>query len=91
MTKPRKKTKNNQVGLRLKFFRERNGLTQAELAEESSLDVTTIARIENGTRNPDKETLYLIAYGLALSVKDTAYLFGINIYEIEFKKLRQER
>lgn len=91
MEKKRSKKAKSITGQKVKFFRERNGLSQAELASEADLDVTTIARIESGTRNPDKETLYLIASALKLNAKETAYLFDINIYAIEFKKQQLEK
>jgi transcriptional regulator with XRE-family HTH domain len=51
ITRKRKRTKND-IGKKIKFYRERNCQTQEELAIESKLDPSTIARIENGTRNP---------------------------------------
>jgi transcriptional regulator with XRE-family HTH domain len=85
----KKKTTKNDIGKKIKFYRERICQTQEELATESKLDPSTIARIENGTRNPDKETLYMIADALSLTPKETAHLFGINIYAIEYKKAKQ--
>lgn len=85
------KTNKPTLGSKLRFFRERNELTQLELAEESGLDLSTVTRIENDTQNPDKETLYILANALFLNAKETAYLFGINIYAIEIQKLKAEK
>jgi len=79
------------TGQKIKFFRERNELTQLQLAQESGIDLSTIARIENDTQNPDKETISLIATALFLNAKETAYLFDVNIYAIDHRKNKVDK
>ena len=53
----------------LKKIRERQNLTQEELAEKSGISVRTIQRIEAGT-NPKGYTLKTLASSLDVSEKD---------------------
>lgn len=52
MTKSRSKP-----GAIVRAVRERWGLTQAALAKELGVDVTTVSRWERGVRKPNKHTL----------------------------------
>lgn len=71
----------NILSKRLKEERLAKGYTQQQLAdlmnEENELDKKisriSITRYENGTRTPDSNTLYLLAYILGV---DSAYLLG---------------
>lgn len=45
----------------LKDFREREGLSQADLAKLIGVSRETVTRWENGTRNPDEDKLPTIA------------------------------
>lgn len=58
---------------RLKKARENTGFTQSEVEKETGIYQTAISRYENGTREPDIETLGVLAdfYGVSLD-----WLFG---------------
>lgn len=58
---------------RLKELRQNKGLTQAELGKKLGLHNSTISMYERGEREPDFETLGLIADFFNV---DTAYLLG---------------
>lgn len=57
------------VGERLRWLRERHGLTQQELAEKSGINRVTISKIESGHVEPRAKTLtrLLEAIGVELS------------------------
>jgi len=76
----------NILGTRMKYLRERNRLSQKEMAEKLGVSNVQLSRYETGARKPDPETLARIAgffkvsadflLGLASSVHDpkTVYL-----------------
>ncbi len=49
--------------------RERNHLTQKELAEITGITQADISRIENGNANPSLRTLKKIAKGVGMEIK----------------------
>lgn len=51
-------------GLHLRKLRERIGVSQQDLADDSDIDKKTIQRIENGRMNPSLDVLASLAYGL---------------------------
>jgi transcriptional regulator with XRE-family HTH domain len=53
-----------QLGTNLRKIREKNGLTQAQVAEKANIHVNFYARIERGEENPSYETLEKIAKAL---------------------------
>ena len=55
------------IGRRIKAARERNGLTQEELAEEVDLSPMHVSVIERGVKLPKLETLINIANALDVS------------------------
>ena len=59
-------------GKKLREARERQGMTQADLAEKSGLSTDTIGRVEGG-HNPTGTTLETLADALGVSM---ATLFG---------------
>jgi len=65
---PRKKKNHNGLGLRvgqnIKTARNRNGITQAQLAEIIGVEVETISRIETGAQLPSLDRLQEIATAL---------------------------
>ncbi|MBN1619002.1 helix-turn-helix transcriptional regulator [Candidatus Dojkabacteria bacterium] len=77
MTKDVKKI---SVGEQIKFYRERKNITQTDLESATNLGRGTIAKIENGIRNPKKETLTSISVALDLTLKEMANLLGVNLY-----------
>jgi DNA-binding XRE family transcriptional regulator len=54
----------------VKAHRERNKLTQAELAARLDVDARTVQRMESGTYNPSLTTLVQLAELFSISVKD---------------------
>lgn len=58
------------MGSRILHLREKAGLSLSELEAESGVPKATISKIENGHRNPRIETLYRIAKGLGVELKD---------------------
>lgn len=57
--------------VRLRYMREKKGLTQYRLSEVSGIPQQTISAIENGTRkNPGIETLLPIAKALHCTIDD---------------------
>lgn len=52
------------IAMQIIELRERNGLTQAELAERSGIDQGDISRIERGSTSPTARTLQRIAEAL---------------------------
>jgi len=57
-------------GLVLRRFRERVGLSQEKLAEESGLDRTFISMMERGLRQPTLTTLLSLSAALEISAVD---------------------
>uniref|UniRef100_UPI00321663EE helix-turn-helix domain-containing protein n=1 Tax=uncultured Draconibacterium sp. TaxID=1573823 RepID=UPI00321663EE len=67
---PRKKTQGNTLmntQIKIKELRERKGLSQEELCENSGVSLRTIQRIENGESVPRGSTLKNIATSLNVS------------------------
>lgn len=62
-----------KLGERLRRARERQGLTQAKVAEALGVERSTYTRWESGLREPDIDTIHRVADILAVSV---AYLLG---------------
>ncbi|MBC9788585.1 helix-turn-helix domain-containing protein [Carnobacterium maltaromaticum] len=60
-------------GMRLKQLRTENKMTQTELGEKLNVTKASISGYENGTRNPDQESLVKIAEIFNVS---TDYLLG---------------
>jgi len=58
------------VGKRVRFFREQDGLTQAELAEKTGLSDNFIGLIERGIKHPTLETLNKIASALEVNLSE---------------------
>lgn len=64
----------------LKSFREKNNLTQKELADKLNVNRVSYARWENGSREPNMETIKKIATTLKISVNDLLYEASWNDY-----------
>ena len=54
----------------LEHFRAERGWSKADLAKRANLDPSSITRFEQGSRNPDREMVMLIAGALALPLAD---------------------
>ncbi len=51
----------DQVAPRLRHLRQRRGLTLAQVAEQTQISVSTLSRLESGTRKPTLELLLPLA------------------------------
>lgn len=61
----------NDLGTRLRVFREAKGLTKYRLAKITGVSQTCIYRIEKGEiKNPRRDTLQKLAYGLGIGVAE---------------------
>ncbi len=70
MARRRKKTIEQLVGERLRAERDRQGLSQAELARRAGVSQSNIARLEDGSRSCTVSTLAKLAGGLKLGLGD---------------------
>lgn len=60
----------SKVGSRIKDIRERNGISQKDLAYTADLDRSYIASVENGQRNISIVNLEKIAIALKVSLSE---------------------
>jgi transcriptional regulator with XRE-family HTH domain len=67
-----------QVGYLIRHYRERAGLTQAQVADRTNRSVEMIGRIERGGVSPSFETLEQLARVLDTPVRE---FFGVGAYE----------
>lgn len=58
------------VGSRIKLYRNKRGLTQKDLGEKLGVKHNTISSYENGTNEPEHNTLFKIASILEVSIND---------------------
>lgn len=63
-------TVSRKIGGNLRKLREKNCITQEQLALDAGLNRAYIGYIERGERNPSTETLVKIAKALKISPKD---------------------
>ena len=59
-----------RFGIRLKYLRKKQNLTQELLAEKTGLSVDFIGMIERGERAPSFETLEVLAKILKVKIAD---------------------
>lgn len=59
-----------RFGKRLRDLRKEARLTQQELADESGLHITFIARLETGNRNPTLKSCAALARALGVSLSE---------------------
>lgn len=69
-------------GISQQEIRKAKGLTQAQLAEMVDLEITSISRIENGTRFPQKENIEIFVEALDCNIKD--------LFDFDYIKTRDE-
>jgi len=67
-----------QVGIRIKDYRLRAGLTQEALAHNADMHVSFISEIERGLKKPSIESLEKLLCALNVSFKDF-FDFEINV------------
>jgi transcriptional regulator with XRE-family HTH domain len=82
---------NIDLGVRLKFVREQNGLSQRELAKRAGVPHSSISMIEQGQSSPSINSLAKILSGLPMSLaqffaSDLVLLAQHVFYEAELKK-----
>ena len=65
-----------ELGARLKFIREHNGLSQRELAKRAGVPHSSISMIEQGTNSPSINSLAKILGGIPMSL---AHFFSCDI------------
>lgn len=70
------------LGQKIKYYRNRAGVSQLDLELEINTSPGRISKIENGKINPDKETVVSIAKALDLRSNEIASLFGIEVVDI---------
>lgn len=70
-------------GARIRSARERIGLTRDNLAKRANIQYHALAKYESSTREPDFETLVLLANALRVS---TDYLLGCTEDQERLKK-----
>jgi transcriptional regulator with XRE-family HTH domain len=58
------------LGKRLKYLRRLRNLTQAQLAEQVGLSVNYVSQIETGVANPKVKTLFALAQGLDVEIRE---------------------
>lgn len=63
------------LGILLRRYRDRRNWSQQRVADECELDGSLISRLENGTREPTRETLAKLAAGLGLGLAERDALF----------------
>lgn len=78
---------NNTLSKNLVYQRKLNGLTQEELANQTSVTVRTIQRIEKGEVNPHLQTVKLLAAALNIEVDDLLQLENPRKEDIQKKWL----
>jgi len=85
--------KNKDLAKRVKELRNRKGLSQEILSEESGLSLRTIQRIENGETEPTGETLKRLANALNVNPdelidwtikEDKEFLKALNLSALTF-------
>jgi len=60
----------NALGDHIKSLREKNGISQRDLAGLADLDKRQIVRIENGQVNPKTRSVYLLAKAFKISISE---------------------
>ncbi|MDX6622331.1 MAG: Helix-turn-helix domain [Solirubrobacterales bacterium] len=61
-----------ELGRVIRRLRETQGLSQADLAKRSQVDLTILSQVEDGAVDPPWATVQAIARGLGVSVKGIA-------------------
>ena len=84
---------NKELAKRVKDLRNRRGISQELLAENSGLSLRTIQRIENGETEPRGDTLKRLAIALDVTpdelidwtqIEDKAFIFNLNSSALSF-------
>lgn len=88
-----------EIGKVIRYYRERKGYSQKELAEKVHMSVRTIGHYETGTRSPSIEVLQRLAevlylrpadFLLPVSRKQEKYVFYDNVWIYDYDEEREE-
>ena len=79
----------HNIGKLVKSLRKQRGLKQAELAEQTGIDIATLSKIENGRAMPKQSTLKSLVEKLRFDFGDTLPLF-LTEKEARFNELKQK-
>jgi transcriptional regulator with XRE-family HTH domain len=71
------------LGRRLRYLRNRQGLTQEKLGEKADIDYKYLGGIERGERNPSTQNLAKIAAALGVNLKE------LFVFEHEIEDTRE--
>lgn len=74
------------LGKRIQELRKNQGITQEKLAEQISIDITSLSKIETGRNYPQPETLEKIALALSVDIEDL-FKFKNNLTKEDYIKL----
>lgn len=77
------------IGARIKHYRNQKKITQAQLAETSSVEPSNISHIERGATKVSLPTLFRIANALEVSLDDLVYDSLEKSWHISNKELNQ--
>ena len=64
-------------------FRQERGISKAELAERTGMNPSSITRLEQGTRDPERETILQLAEAMTLPMADRDRLLAAGGYRSE--------
>jgi transcriptional regulator with XRE-family HTH domain len=64
----------------LQAMRSQRGWSKADLAKRAGFDPSTITRLEQGSRNPDRDTVLQLAGAMALPIPDRDRLLAAGGY-----------
>nr|WP_295533003.1 cupin domain-containing protein [uncultured Thioclava sp.] len=70
MNNPNAAQEDIEIGQRLRFMRERAGLSQRELAKKTGVPNSTISLIESGKMNPSVGALRRVLIGIPISLSE---------------------
>ena len=70
VTKDELENKLQLLGKRIKYFRSIKKMTQEDLADEADINVSYLAKIENGYINTSVRYLIRLSKGLGIKAKD---------------------
>ena len=71
------------LGRRLRYLRNRQGLTQEQLGEKADIDYKYLGGVERGERNPSTQNLAKIAMALGVNLKE------LFVFEHEIEDIRE--
>lgn len=70
LTEAKTHAQKSALASRLKFLRQRRGLTQGRVSQASGISTPTLSKIENGQLSPTYDVLLRLAHGLQVDVTE---------------------